>query len=391
MFPPFSILNRYLFREMLPPFFINISFFTFIFLMKQLLEITDMVVNHKVGLASVFLLLAYTMPYFLQFVLPMSVMMAVLMTLLRMSGDNEILALKAGGLSLYRLLPPVLIFSVLGMVMTGYMTIIGVPSGFERFKQLLLDVATSNLNISLKERTFNDAFKEIMLYINKIDPQSGELHNVLIEDRRNTKAQNTVVAKTGVLVGDPDKMVYHLRLYDGRIIRLRMEDRSSHTIHFETYDIRLDLKDLMPDSSIANKRPQEMSPSQLKDYLEKLETGSAEYLKARMHWHRKFSIPVACLAMGLLAVPLGVGSRNSNKAYGIALCLLFFLLYYLLLSAGSAFGEHGLYPPVLAMWVPNAILGGFGIYLLLRAVEEKPPLINWMPAISSFIANRFKK
>jgi lipopolysaccharide export system permease protein len=376
---------------MLAPFFINISFFTFIFLMKQLLEITDMVVNHKVGLAPVFLLLAYTMPYFLQFVIPMSVMMAVLLTLLRMSGDNEILALKAGGLSLYRLLPPVLFFSLLGTLVTGYITVVGIPSGFERFKQLLLDVATSNLNVSLKEQTFNDSFQGITLYINKIDPHDGELKNVLIEDRRNEKTQNTVVARSGVLVGEPEKMVYHLRLYNGMINRLSMEDQSTHTIRFETYDIRLDLKDLLPAAPNAPKRPQEMSPSQLADHLAKMEKGSSEYLKALMHWHRKFSIPVACLAMGLLAVPLGIGSRNSNKAYGIALCLAFFLLYYLLLSAGSAFGENGLYPPMLAMWVPNALLGGFGIYLLLRAVKEKPSLFSGMCNISPFVAKWFKK
>ena len=197
MINPFSILNRYLFLEMLPPFFINLAFFSFIFLMKQILDITDMIVNHKVGVVPVFLLLAYTMPYFLQYIIPMSTMMAVLMALLRMSSDNEIMALKAGGVSIYRLLTPVLIFSLSGTLITGYMTIFGVPSGAERFKTLLFDVATANLNVSLKERTFNDNFKQIMLYVNKIDPQSGELHNVLIEDSRKSGGNNTVVARRG--------------------------------------------------------------------------------------------------------------------------------------------------------------------------------------------------
>ncbi len=379
MVSPFSILNRYMFVEMLPPFFINIAFFTFIFLMKQLLDITDMVVNHKVGLVPVLLLLTYSMPYFFQFVIPMSVMMAVLITLLRMSGDNEILAMKAGGLSLYRLLTPILFFSLLGTFITGYMTIVGIPSGSERFKQLLLDVATSNLNISLKEHTFNDKFKQIMLYVNKIDPGSGELNNVLIEDRRKAGAQNTVVARSGVLVGEPGKMIYHLRLFDGTINQLSMEKRSSHTIHFETYDIRLNLKDVLPTVANSLKMPQEMTPSQLRRHLEKIEKGSAEYLKGLMHYHRKFSLPVACLVMGLLAVPLGIGSRNSKKAYGMGLCLLYFLLYYILLSAGMAYGENGSYPPVLAMWLPNVLLGGFGILLLIRTAKEKPLLLDsWM-------------
>ncbi|WP_054690038.1 LptF/LptG family permease [Desulfosarcina cetonica] len=205
MIRPFSILSRYLFLEMLPPFFINLAFFSFIFLMKQILDITDMIVNHRVGVGPVFLLLIYTMPYFLQYVIPMSVMMAVLLTLLRMSSDNEIMALKAGGVSIYRLLPPILAFSLMGTVVTGFMTIAGVPVGAERFKTLLFDVATANLNVSLKERTFNDNFKDVMIYVNRIDPKTRELHQVLIEDGRTADVNNTVVARVGKLFGDPQK------------------------------------------------------------------------------------------------------------------------------------------------------------------------------------------
>ncbi|MEJ2476717.1 MAG: LptF/LptG family permease, partial [Desulfobacterales bacterium] len=81
--------------------------------MKQILESTDMIVNHKVGIVPVFLLLAYTMPYFLQYIVPMSIMMGVLLTFLRMSSDNEIIALKAGGMSIYAMLPPVVLFCLI--------------------------------------------------------------------------------------------------------------------------------------------------------------------------------------------------------------------------------------------------------------------------------------
>jgi len=381
MIHPFSILNRYLFLEMLPPFFINLAFFSFIFLMKQILDITDMIVNHKVGVVPVFLLLVYTMPYFLQYIIPMSTMMAVLMALLRMSSDNEIMALKAGGVSIYRLLTPVLIFSLSGTMITGYMTIFGVPSGAERFKTLLFDVATANLNISLKERTFNDNFKQIMLYVNKIDPQSGELHNVLIEDGRTAGGNNTVVARRGRLFGEPKEMVYYLRLFDGTISQMDMRDRSSHTINFETYDIRLDLKDVFSTPGIVNQAPDEMTLPTLRAYLKRVRSDKAQYLSALLKYYKKFSIPVACLAMGLLAMPLGIQARNSKKAFGIGLGLLFFLLYYILLSVGTAFGETGNYPPVVGMWMPNVILGGVGIYLLVLSAKEKSITFNWLAQI----------
>ena len=376
---------------MLPPFFINLAFFSFIFLMKQILDITDMIVNHKVGLGPVCLLLVYTIPYFLQYVIPMSVMMAVLLALLRMSGDNEIMALKAGGVSIYRLLSPVLAFSVLGTLITGFMTIYGVPLGADRFKTLLFDVATSNLNVSLKERTFNDNFKQIMLYVNKIDPKSGELHNVLIEDSRTAGVDNTVVARTGRLVGEPGKMVYHLRLFDGVINQMDQQERSSHTIRFETYDIRLDIKDVMASRDIEAKRPDEMVLSDLRTYLTRNKADNADYFSALLKYYKKFSIPVACLAMGLLAVPLGIQGRHSRKAMGIGLGLFFFLLYYIMLSVGTTAGESGHYPPALAMWLPNGVLGSVGIFMLARSAKEKPIRFSGLEGLMDRIIKWIRK
>jgi lipopolysaccharide export system permease protein len=273
--------------------------------------------------------------------------------------------------SIYRLLPPVLTFALLGMLVTGYMTIFGVPQSAERFRTLLFDVATTNLNVSLKERTFNDSFKQIMLYVNRIDPQSGELHHVLIEDSRTAGVNNTVIAKRGRLFGEPKKMVYHLRLYDGTINQMNMHDRSSHTIDFETYDIRLDLREVISAPSMIKKHPDEMTLADLRRYLNTIKDKKGLYFNALLAFHKKFSIPVACLAMGVLALPLGIQSRNSKKAFGIGLGLLFFLLYYLLLSMGTALGENGKCHPAIGMWMPDAILGGIGVYLLVRAAQEK--------------------
>jgi lipopolysaccharide export system permease protein len=296
-----------------------------------------------------------------------------------MSGDNEIMALKAGGVSIYRLLTPVLVFSLFGTLATAYMTIQGVPMGTERFKSLLFEVATSNLSVSIKERTFNDNFKNIMLYVNKVDSHSGDLQQVLIEDSRTSGVDNTVVARTGRLYGEPKEMVYHLRLFDGTINQMDMQERSSHTIDFKTYDIRLDLKDVLAAPDISRKRPDEMTLGDLKAHLQQLKTTDQEaYLGALLKYHKKFSIPVACLAMGLLAMPLGIQARNAKKAFGIGLGLCFFLLYYMLLSIGTTFGENGSYPPVVGMWMPNLVLGSFGIYLLVRSAQEKPLRFDWL-------------
>jgi lipopolysaccharide export system permease protein len=389
---PFSILSRYLFMEMLPPFLINLAFFSFIFLMKQILEITDLIVNYNVGIGPVCLLLIYTMPYFLQYVIPMSIMMAVLLALLRMSSDNEIMALKAGGVSIYRLLSPVLAFSLMGALITAYMTIMGVPVGADRFKTLLFDVAASNLNIGLKERTFNETFDNVMIYVNHIDPRTDQLQQVLIEDSRSAGAANTVIARTGRLFGDPKQMLYQLRLFDGMITQMDPEDQSSHTIRFDTYDIRLDLKNASSPIGVSSrKQPAEMTLSELRAYLKKKRKNKDVYIGALIKYHRKFSIPVACLAMGLLAMPLGIQSRHSKKTFGIGLGLFFFLLYYILLSIDTTMGENGYYPPAVGMWMPNAVLGGVGIVLLHRTAREKSTGFLWLGQLVEELMRRVAK
>ncbi|MCK5837642.1 MAG: LptF/LptG family permease, partial [Desulfobacula sp.] len=91
-----------------------------------------------------------------------------------------------------------------------------------------------------------------------------------------------------------------------------------------------------------------------------------------MELHEKFSIPFACLSLGLLAFPLGVQSNSLRRSSGFGLGVFFFLLYYLFLALGWSAGETGNYPPLLGMWLPNVIMGGTGIFLIVRNAKEKP-------------------
>ena len=123
-----SIINRYIFKEITGPFLIAVIFFTFVFLMAEMLRITDLIVNYNVGLLTVLQVLLFSMPFFLTYVLPMANMMAILLTFLRLSSDNEIIAMKTGGVSPYRMLPPALLFSLLTFAITLIMSIYWMPT-----------------------------------------------------------------------------------------------------------------------------------------------------------------------------------------------------------------------------------------------------------------------
>ncbi len=211
-----------------------------------------------------------------------------------------------------------------------------------------------------------------MLYVNRMDTKTRTLTDVFIEDQRTPDAIITVVAPKGQMESNPDTHQFLLRLYDGTINQVDVKSRSVNTIRFDTYDIHLDTRQALAAVTSGPTHPEEMSLSEIRQYLAASTEKNSKYYLTLMEFHKKFSLPFACIALGLLAVPLGIQSRSSKRSFGISLGIFFFLIYYMLLSAGWVFGEAGIYPPLLGMWVPNLVTAVAGILMLNRANLEKP-------------------
>ncbi|PID74123.1 MAG: LPS export ABC transporter permease LptF [Desulfobacterales bacterium] len=379
------IIHRYLLAELLPPFLLNIIFFSFVFLLTEIFKITNMIVNYRLSLMVVGRLMLYSMPYFLVFILPLSVMMAVLLTFLRISGDNEIIALEAAGVSPLRLLPPVLIFCLAGALLTGVTIIFGLPMGKTASKKLVLEVARTSVDAGLKERLFYTGLPGLVIYVNRIDVAKKELQDVFIEDERHPDSPVTVLAPRAVIHADPENPRLQLRLFDGTIHQVDLENRRSNTIQFATYDIALYLNP--PAEKKSGSAPARHPPDEKEMLLPEIRAEIAtlrengldsgtRYFSLLIEFHKKFALPAACLALGLLAMPLGIQSKTARKSAGLVLGLLLFLLYYLLLSAGLVFGEAGVYPPAAGMWMPNLITGAAGACFLKRTAENRPLFIE---------------
>jgi lipopolysaccharide export system permease protein len=366
-----SIFNRYIFSQLFAPFIITLIFFTFVFLMAQMLKITNLIVNYSVDLISILNILVLSTPFFFMFVIPMSVMMAILLTFLRMSSDNEIIAMKTSGINLYRLLPPVFAFCLGGYLLTFYMSAYGAPNAEQAIRNLTFKILTQNLDIGLKARTFNDNFKDVMLYINDIDMKKKVLIDVFIEDKRKKDLATTVVAPRGKLYSEEGELVYHLRLFDGRINQVRLENRSAHSFTFDTYDIRLDLQSALATTNKPAKRWKEMTLPELHQFR-KDESDHWQINHIQVRFHKILAMPFACFALGILAVPLGIQARSERPSLGLVVGLFFFLVYYLLLSAGHVFGESGRISPLVAMWAPNIVMGCLGVFMLVGSARERP-------------------
>jgi lipopolysaccharide export system permease protein len=306
-------------------------------------------------------------------------MLAILLAFMRMAADNEIMALKSAGVSLYRMMPPALVIIFIGAAATLSMTVYGMPQSKLAVKRLTYETLAAHANVGLKARTFNNQFKQVTLYVNAIDTSNLRLTDVFIEDRRNPDAVSTIVAPSGELIRVPDRRAVRVRLYDGLINQVKHANKSASTLYFATYDIEFGMKQAAKLSRYKRKDEDEMSLAELDAHINSVKGDPEDYREALNEYHMKFSIPAACLALGLLAIPLGVELKSSRKSAGLGMGLLVFLLYYVMMTGGITFGEMGLIAPVIGLWVPNVVFSAAGMVMLVRSANEKP--LYWMDAL----------
>src|SRR3990172_3078389 len=133
----------------------------------------DLMVNKGVSVVNITRLILYLMPYFLLFIIPVSLLISILIGLGRLASDNEITVLKGAGISLYRLCYPFAMASFAAFLITLSLSLFFVPSSNQATKNLLFAIVKQNASIGIREKTFNDNFKGLLIYANNI-PAHGK-------------------------------------------------------------------------------------------------------------------------------------------------------------------------------------------------------------------------
>lgn len=362
-----STLYRYLAREVLSAFFLGLLIFTGVLLMGRMLKLADMVVSKGVPMSDVLLMIAYLLPNFAVITIPMSLLLAVLLAFSRLSGDSEIIAIKASGISLYRLLPPVLFISLAAYIMTALTTVYALPKGNTAFKELLYQAVQERLSLNLKEQVFNTSIPGLLVYITKNSGKTGILSGVIIQDERNPKEISTIFAETGSLGIDEKSKRIHLHLIDGNIHQSRPKE-VYRLLAFKEYDLEIDLS---KSATGFERNELDMSLSEIRKNLEKGGFSKKLTTDMRLEVHRRFALPFACFIFAIVAVPLGIQNRRSGKAAGFSFSIATLLLFYIFQSIGRTFGEKELLTPFMSEWLPNFIFLAAGLYLFVKAAKEE--------------------
>jgi lipopolysaccharide export system permease protein len=367
-------LARYLISEILPPFFFGLLAFTFVLLIARILKLIELVVTRGVPLLQIAKLLSLILPTFLELTVPMAFLLAILLGLGRLSHDQEILALKASGVSPLRILWPIAHLALIIAAITLLLTMVARPAANQALKKELYNIAKSRIGTALKEKVFNDDFPKILIYVEEIIPPGNTAQGVLIVDKRDPQRDDIILGKVAIISTDEQTNTLGLRLFDGSIYERQKKRPGFSQTRFNIYDFKLDLDDLVGPVKKKDSGPKEVSLNHLIATIHQKEDSGVKAIPERMELQQRFSFAFVPLIFCLLGVSLILlpHSARAGRSWGFLLCLFWLLAYYGLLSLGRALGDKGLLHPVPALWLPNLVVGGIAVHLFTKALRESP-------------------
>ncbi|HTG81131.1 MAG TPA: LPS export ABC transporter permease LptF [Geobacteraceae bacterium] len=364
-------ISLYICREIAVPFLLGMATFTSVLLMGRFLQLAEMVVARGVLFSDIIRMVIYLLPFFSMVTIPMSFLLALLLAFGRLSADSEITAMKSSGIGLYSVLPPVLSCALLAYLATTFVSVYALPWGNTSFKKLLLNIVETRATLNLKERVFNDDFPGLVIYIDRYDKEMSSMSGILIEDERNPKEPSTIFAEQGVIEREPGTKTLRLSLKNGGIHR-SLDSSGYRLLEFKDYELTINLAQTAKE---ATKNELDMTFAELNETLRTHTADDKERRDTLIEFHRRFSLPFACLVFALVGVPLGIQNQRSGKAAGFSVSIGVILAYYVVFSAGKTLGQKGLVPPAIAIWAPDVVFLLFGAYLFRKTALEQRILL----------------
>jgi lipopolysaccharide export system permease protein len=364
-------LDRYLLGEMLGVFAIGLVAFTAVLLTNRILRLAELIVVKGVDLPTVAAMLAYILPAFLAVTIPMAVMLAALATYGRLAADGEILALKAAGISLHRLMVPALVLGLAGYAATMAITAYAQPWGMRAFKDLLFQIARARAAVGLRAGVFLGEFEGFILYVRALDERSALAREIFLVDARDPASPRVVLAREGRLRADPGGERLLFELADGSLHVSSATDPGRYRrATFAGYRLALPIGRGLVDPAERRRGDAEMGFGELRERVRSLRARGEPYAPFLVELHKKLAIPTACLIFVLAGPALGLRARKAGRAGSLALSVGLAVGYYALLAAGEGLGDRGELAAVVGVWTPNALLLALGGLLWFTGARE---------------------
>lgn len=357
------IIDKYVLQELGVPFGLSLCVLTFILLTREILRLVELLINKGVGLLPLLKTFILLLPSFFVLTLPMACLIASISAFSRLSSDRELTALHSTGVSLGRLVLPVLLFSSGVFVMTLALAQVAHPWGGQSVKKSVLVMLRDQVSLALDEGVFNTPTDNVVMYIGERS-LPGEPRGVFISDTRLRSEPRIIVASDWSIINDPLHNRVGMTLRNGTIHVNPKAPLQYRTIQFTSYDFKLDLPESL--SPVNQERP---SIFEIRHRLLQSKGQDSQSLRFLEDTYRNFAFPAATLLFGLLGIPLGIVVKRSGRTGGFAVGILIILCYYILNVVADFSVDKHLLNPFLGAWFPNVMLGLLFVLLFRRQMR----------------------
>ncbi len=360
-----GILDRYVWKELAPPFAIGLGVFTFFLFIDRIYQLTNLVITKNVPFHLVFSLLVFMLPPFLTLTLPLALLVALLLVCGRLAGDLEVTALRAAGVSPLRLFRPFVAAAVLVTLLIAWLTLAVSPWASAAFQRQLFKILQTRATTGLQERIFSAAFGQIVIYVEEVTPSQLGLKGVLVSDEREPARSRVIVAREGRLLSDEENRRITLRFIDGSINETDVGDpRRFRYTAFSLYDMNLPVDSPLSAATRDEKPERQLPLGSLLRTAARLETEGQIVAPYYVEFHKRFALPVAALVFVVVGFPLGIRTHRGGRAVALASSFGIVVSYYFLFTSLEGLALSRRLPAGLAMWLPNLVFGLVGLGLV---------------------------
>jgi LPS export ABC transporter permease LptG/LPS export ABC transporter permease LptF len=374
----FKTLDRYLIREMVLPFALGLVVLTFLLQVPPFLQQSEALVAGGVPWSTILHALYMLLPQALSITIPMAVLLGILVGFGRLAADREFVAMQACGISLVRLLRPVILVAAIGTAATAYEIIVALPAANLTFREIASNVVESQLENNIKPQVFFQNFPDHVIYVRDLLPGGG-WRDVFVAATEGAETR-VYFAREGRVALDKEKRLVQLQLTHGTsyTTSLAKGDEADSTA-FETLTLSLDPAAIFPPP--PTKGAPEMTLAELRaDIAAQAARGEPAYID-RFMVQEKFALPITCPILALIGLALGTSNRKDGKLASFVLGFGVILVYYILLYGARAFATGGRLAPEWAPWIPNIVMALAGVAMVAwRSRAADQPIRFSIPA-----------
>ena len=356
-----AIMHAYLTRELLKYFCIVLTTIVGIYLAIEFFGRVDNFFDAELPISRALVFLALRTPFIVAQITPVGVLLAVLVVFGIMVNNNEIVALKSGGVSIFYLFKPILLMGLTFSAVLFFFSEVVVPITMGKANRIWRSEVKKESAVTSREKNIWIKGNRSISHITYFKPSSGKIFGVTLNYfDESFRLIKRIDAREGVYKGGEWSL---LNVVEQDLVK---DEKSYNVTYRASYPVRLEFAP--EDLKRVVKKCEEMSYSELSSYIQKVEEEGYDATSYRVDLSAKIAFPLVCVVMSIVGTSLALWRKKkegfaSSIVYGIGMAFLYWTVYSLCLSLGYG----GILPPVIAAWLTNVMFVGLGSVMLLNA------------------------